>query len=187
MTYLNIDMNLSNETQAMCKEVEKFSMEVVRPAGIKLDKLTNPEDVIAKGSVLWDVVRGFRELGLHLLQIPKACGGLAEDLDPMAGYLITEQLGYADAGLAISMGVSCLPFNLAAMITTPRIQQLAKDFCADKKGTMIGCWAITEPDHGTDWTLGGNNPKYGPSVKAVLKSDEYIINGRNLLGFLMEP
>ena len=42
---------------------------------------------------------------------------------------------------------------------------------------MIGCWAITEPDHGSDWILGGNDPQCGPSVKAVLKGDEYILNG----------
>jgi alkylation response protein AidB-like acyl-CoA dehydrogenase len=177
MTYREIDMNLSAETEAMVKQVKKFSMEVMRPAGIKLDKLAHPQDVIAHDSVLWDVFKGFRELGLHLLQIPKALGGMAEEVDLMATVLITEQLGYADAGLTISLGVSCMPFNVAALMTTPLMQQLARDFCADKEGKMIGCWAITEPDHGSDWSLGGNNPTCGPSVKAVLKGDEYIING----------
>ena len=177
MTYRDIDLPVRDETKAMLKQVKKFSMEVMRPAGIALDKLADPEDVIAKGSVLWDVFTGSRELGLHTMQITKACGGMAEDNDPMATVLIAEQLGYADAGLAISMGVSCMPFNYAAMFPIPEMQQLARDFCNDKEGRMIGCWAITEPDHGTDWSLGGNNPKCGPSVKAVLKGDEYIING----------
>ena len=177
MTYRDIDINLTTETKVMLLEVQKFSMEVMRPAGIKLDSLSAPEDVIAKESPLWDVFKGFRRRDLHLLQIPKALGGLAEDLDPMAGILITEQLGYADAGLTISMGVSCMPFNYAAAFPIPEMQQLARDFCADKEGKMIGCWAITEPDHGTDWTLGGSNPKCGPSVEAVLKGDEYIVNG----------
>jgi len=177
MTYRDIDINLSTETKVMLLEVQKFSMEVMRPAGIKLDSLSTPEEVIAKESPLWDVFKGFRQRDLHLLQIPKALGGLAEDLDPMAGILMTEQLGYADAGLTISMGVSCMPFNYAAMFPIPEMQQLASDFCADKEGKMIGCWAITEPDHGTDWTLGGRDPKCGPSVEAVLKGDEYIVNG----------
>ncbi|MGD0821930.1 MAG: acyl-CoA dehydrogenase family protein [Desulfomonilia bacterium] len=177
MTYREIDINVSRELKTMLNQVEKFSMEVMRPAGIALDKLPNPEDVIAKGSVLWDVMKGFRELGLHTMQIPRACGGMAEDRDPMAGILIAEQLGYGDAGLAISMGVACMPFNYAGMFPMPEMQQLAQDFCNDKEGRMIGCWAITEPDHGTDWSLGGNNPKSGPSVKAVLKGDEYIVNG----------
>ncbi len=177
MTSRDIDINLTAETRAMVEQVKKFSMEVMRPAGIELDKLPKPEEVIAGDSILWDVFKGFRELGLHTLEIPKNLGGLAEDIDPMAKVLISEQLGYADAGLAISMGVACMPFNYAARFPTPEMQQLARDFCQDKKGKMIGCWAITEPDHGTDWSLGGNNPKCGPSVKAVLNGDEYVVNG----------
>lgn len=173
----DIDLNVSPETKAVLREVKRFGMELMRPAGIQLDRLADPGDVIAQGSVLWDVFKGFRSLGLHTMQIPRACGGLAEEKDPMAAILIAEQLGYADAGLAISMGVSCMPFNYAAMFPTPEMQQLARDFCADRDGRMIGCWAITEPDHGTDWSLGGGNLKCGPSVKAVLKGDEYIING----------
>ncbi len=177
MTYRDIDIHITEETRTMLQVVKKFSMEVMRPAGIALDKLADPADVIAKNSILWEVHRQFRALGLHLLQIPKSLGGMAEDLDPMAAVLITEQLGYADAGLAISLGVSCMPFNSAAMFPIPEMQELARKFCADKECKMIGCWAITEPDHGTDWTLGGNHPRCGPSVKAVLKGDEYVING----------
>lgn len=177
MTYRDIDINVTSETKAICRQVEKFSLDVMRPAGIALDKLPDPEDVIGKGSQLWNVMKGFRELGLHTMQIPKALGGMMGEADPMAGILIAEQLGYGDAGLAISMGVSCLPFNYAAMFPMPEMQQLARDFCEDKEGEMIGCWAITEPDHGTDWSLGMGDPKCGPSVRAVLKGDEYIVNG----------
>ncbi|HSR11511.1 MAG TPA: acyl-CoA dehydrogenase family protein [Thermodesulfobacteriota bacterium] len=177
MACRDIDIHVSAETKSMLEQVRRFSMEVMRPMGIVLDRLSTPEEVIAGNSPLWRVFRGFRELDLHLLQIPKALGGMAEDLDPMAGVLITEQLGYADSGLTISLGVSCLPFNYAALFPSPEMQQLARDFCADREGKMIGCWAITEPDHGTDWVLGGKDPRCGPSVKAVLKGDQYILNG----------
>ncbi len=177
MSFREIDVKVSDEAKSMLGQVQKFSMEVMRPVGIELDRLSSPNEVIARGSPLWKVIKGFRELDLHLLQIPKVVGGMAEDLDPMAAVLITEQLGYADAGLTISLGVSCLPFNYAALFPIPEMQQLARDFCADKEGKMIGCWAITEPDHGTDWILGGKDPKCGPSVKAVLKGDEYVLNG----------
>lgn len=176
MPYREIDMNLGDDSKAMLKEVRRFAREIMRPAGMELDKLC-PENVIAKDSILWEVVRKFRELDLHLLQIPKAVGGLAEDLDPMAVLLIAEELGYGDAGLAISLGVSALPFLYASMFPDPELQQLVRDFCADREGKMIGCWAITEPDHGSDWSLGGCNPQCGPSVTAVLKGDEYIVNG----------
>jgi acyl-CoA dehydrogenase len=48
MMYRNIDMNVSAEAKAMFEQVKKFSMEVMRPAGISLDKLSDPADVIAK-------------------------------------------------------------------------------------------------------------------------------------------
>lgn len=63
MAYPDIDLNVSNEGKAMLREVTKFSMEVMRPAGIQLDKLPTPEEVIAPDSVLWQVLKGFRELG----------------------------------------------------------------------------------------------------------------------------
>ncbi|MBW2365893.1 MAG: acyl-CoA/acyl-ACP dehydrogenase [Deltaproteobacteria bacterium] len=178
MPYRELDFNLSKETIAMHKEVQNFAITVMRPAGIELDKLHNPEDVYAKESPLWDVFKGYRELDLHMARMPKELGGLAEDLDPMAGYLIGEEMGYGDSGLAISLGASGMPFSFAAMFQhVPELKQIAHDYIEDKEGRMIGCWAITEPDHGGDWSLGGEDPKCGPSVTGVLKGDEYIVNG----------
>ena len=182
MGYLELDMALSDEIKAIQKEVRKFAMEVVRPAGVELDKLSEPEDVITKDSVLWEVFKGYRELELHTGGIPKELGGMAGELDPKAGPIIAQEMGYADAGLAISMGACGMPFSLAAMSPEPALQQIARDFCEDKKGQMVGCWAITEPQHGSDW-VNATNPKFddprcGSEVLAVLKGDEYIVNGQ---------
>ena len=106
MPYRELDFNLSKETMAMYKEVKNFARSVMRPIGIELDKLQNPEDVYAEKSPLWDVFKAYRELDLHLARMPKEFGGLAEDMDPMAAYLIGEEMGYGDAGLAISLGAS---------------------------------------------------------------------------------
>jgi alkylation response protein AidB-like acyl-CoA dehydrogenase len=103
MPYRELDLNLTKETQAMQKEVRNFARNVMRPAGLELDKMADPADAIANDSVLWDVFKAHREMDLHMLQIPKAFGGMAEDLDPMAGYLIAEEMGYGDAGLTISL------------------------------------------------------------------------------------
>jgi alkylation response protein AidB-like acyl-CoA dehydrogenase/nitroreductase/NAD-dependent dihydropyrimidine dehydrogenase PreA subunit len=57
-----------------------------------------------------------------------------------------------------------------------------RQFTADKEAKMIGCWAITEPDHGSDWILfdgpDSGNPVVAPQVRAVLDGDEYVINGQ---------
>jgi alkylation response protein AidB-like acyl-CoA dehydrogenase len=177
MAYREIDVNLTDEQKAMRDMVKKFGTDVMRPAGIELDKLHDPADVIAEGSVLWDVFKKHRELGLHKMGIPKALGGMQEEVDPMSRLLIGEEMGYADAGLTISLGVSNMPFDMAALFPNPELQNLAQEYCEDTEGKMIGCWAITEPDHGSDWVIGSDDPRCGPSVRGVLKGDEYIVNG----------
>ncbi len=182
MGYLELDTTINEEQKAVQDMARRFAMEVMRPAGIELDKLSDPADVIAEGSVLWDVMKKQRELDLHRAGIPKEFGGLMGDRDPLTGVLIAEQMGIGDAGLAISFGVSNFPFRFAAMSPEPELQQLARDYCEDTECTMIGCWALTEPEHGSDWVLAGQaetgGPKCSPSLKAVLKGDEYILNGQ---------
>lgn len=178
MPYADLDYNLTEEQKAMRDMVRRFGAEVMRPAGIELDKLADPADVIAKGSRLWDVFKQFRALGMHKRGFSKYFGGMAEEMDPMSGYLITEEMGYADAGLTISLGVSGMPFAYCQVSPSPKLQALAREYVEDTEANLIGCWAITEPDHGSDWGLGGNVPECGPSVRGVLKGDKYIINGQ---------
>jgi acyl-CoA dehydrogenase len=178
MPYADLDYKLTEEQRAMRDMVRRFGTEIARPAGIELDLLADPAEVIAKGSRLWDVFRQFRKLGLHKRGFSKYFGGMAEDLDAMSGYLITEELGYADAGLTISLGVSGMPFAYCQLSPSPKLQALARAYVEDEAANLIGCWAITEPDHGSDWGLGGEDPKCGPSLRGVLKGDKYIINGQ---------
>ncbi len=178
MAYPDIDLNLTEEQKASRDLVRKFGAEVMRPAGIKLDKLGDPADVIAKGSVLWDVFKQYRKLGLHATGFSKSIGGTLEDMDPMMSILMGEEMGYADAGLAISLGVSNMPFSFCQYLPVPELKKLARQYVEDKDCKLIGCWGITEPDHGGDWSLGGDKPECGPSLRAVLKGNNYVINGQ---------
>lgn len=178
MPYPDLDFNLTEEQTAMRDMVRRFGADVIRPGGIELDRLADPQDVIADDSILWDMIRQYRELGLHKTGFSKAMGGTAEDMDAMMGILISEELGYADAGFAISMGAGGMFFNMCQFSPIPEMQEVAKEFIEDPTSRLIGCWGIIEPDHGTDWMLAGDNPKISPSVTAVLKGDEYVINGQ---------
>ncbi len=167
------------QSEAGVRSVEGLEeAEMMRPAGEKLDKLADPQEVIAKDSVLWEVIRTYRELGIHRRGIPKALGGMLEDMDPMTNLLIGEELGYDDAGLAISFGAGGMPFAYAALFPHPKLQEMARAYAEDTKGELIGCWAITEPDHGSDWVMGGADPRTGPSVRGIKKGDEYIVTGQ---------
>jgi alkylation response protein AidB-like acyl-CoA dehydrogenase len=178
MAYSEIDYNLTDEQKSMRDMVRRFGAEVMRPAGIELDRMADPADVIASGSVLWDVLKQGRELGLHKRGFSKAFGGMLEDMDPMMNLLMTEEMGYADSGLSISMGVAGMPFAYCQLSQVPKLRELAHAYVADTKCELIGCWGITEPNHGGDWGLAGDNPNITPDLKGILKGDEYIINGQ---------
>jgi alkylation response protein AidB-like acyl-CoA dehydrogenase len=178
MAYADIDINLTEEQKAMRDLMRKFGAEVMRPAGIKLDKLADPAEVIAPKSILWDVFKQYRALGLHATGMSKLIGGSLEDMDPMMGILMLEEMGYWDAGLAISLGVSGMPFAYCQVSPDPELRALARQYVEDKDCKLIGCWGITEPDHGGDWSLGKDRPECRPSLRGVLKGDEFILNGQ---------
>jgi alkylation response protein AidB-like acyl-CoA dehydrogenase len=182
MSYAELDINLSEEEIAVRDMVRRFGEEVVRPAGIRLDRLADPADVIARESELWDVHRAYRDLGLHKFRLPAAVGGMAGQSSLMTSILISETLGYADSGLAISLAVTGSPFAYAAMSPDAELQEWARAYASDTRAEMIGCWAITEPDHGSDWIMAGektsSNPKMAPGVRATLDGDNYVLTGQ---------
>lgn len=181
MGLIDLDVfNLTDEEKILHESAMKFAREVFRPASIELDRMT-PEDVIAKDSVMWDAIRKYHEMGYHKMSFPEAFGGL--EIGGLSPILLNEAMGWGSADLSICVGASSLPFVFAMLAPdNPAMQQLVRDYCNDDKGEMIGCWAITEPDHGSDWLVDPNDPsqepKVAPKVRAVLDGDEYVINGQ---------
>ncbi len=183
MSYRDIELNLTDEQVHLRDTLRRFGAEVLRPAGIALDKLDDPAEVIADGSALWDCFKKLRELDMHKMGVPKQYGGMLEDMDPDSRYLVGEEMGYADAGLAISLGASGLPFSVAGALAPwfpdkKFLQDFLHEYLEDSTGKVVGCWAITEPDHGSDWLLGLEEPSCGPSLRGALKGDKYVINGQ---------
>lgn len=182
MGYIELDVKIGRKLKKLQENAREFGMEVMRPAGVELDRLHDPAEVIAEGSVLWDVFKQFREAGLHKLMIPRAFGGTMGTMPSLGVTLLNEQMGYADGGLAISLLVSCMPFVFAIMSPEAEVRNWAREYVEDTEAKMVGCWAITEPEHGTDWIMGvseaGSDPRLAPELTAVKKGDEYILNGQ---------
>jgi len=175
MTPIDIETGVTDDERRMRDVCHQFAADVLRPAGRALDRLDNPADVIAPGSVLWDVFRQYRALGI--LEIANDMS-----MDPVVKArlmcLINEELAWGDVGLAISLGLS--------LFHGPWVQQtgdagLIERFCSADRPT-VGCWALTEPDHGSD-TVTLTEPHFGdPSLKpnctAQRDGDEFVINGQ---------
>jgi acyl-CoA dehydrogenase len=163
---------LSEEEAAVQGGVHRFAREVLRPLGAELDKMTAGE-VIAPGSPYYSVFTEFAKLGLD----PAMLAELPPDIAIRMESLIGEELGWGDAGLAISLGVAGFPAQMAAVIGN---QELV-DLCTGR----IGCWMITHPDKGSDvqifdmareWTPGQQGNK--GSMWGRIQGEEIVINGQ---------
>jgi hypothetical protein len=75
----------------------------MRPAGIELDQMPDPADVIADGSILWEVHEKYRQLGVNQLS---TIGDFDPDEIVLLAALVNEELGWGDSGLAISLSVA---------------------------------------------------------------------------------
>jgi alkylation response protein AidB-like acyl-CoA dehydrogenase len=178
--YLDLNKELTDEQRSVKEETHKFAAEVLRPASIELDDLS-PEEVIAEGSVLWEVLRKAYQQGYHSAGLPEQFGGV--NLSPLSNHIHIEEMGWGSADFAISIGVTSFPFLFAARSGNPDlIQEFVVPFGQDREGKYIGCWAITEPQHGSDCLLIGaeqfGEAKMAFDCTARLDGDEWVINGQ---------
>jgi alkylation response protein AidB-like acyl-CoA dehydrogenase len=179
--YLELNKNLTEQEQQIKTEVHRFAQEVLRPASMELDKIPNPDDVIAEGSPLWDVFRQAYQLGYHTAHLREDLGGA--NLSPTARHIFMEEMGWGAADFAVGIGVTSFPFGFAAITKNePIMQEVVWPFVNDREARYIGCWAITEPQHGSDMLMAGTpqfkDPATAGGVQARLDGDEWVINGQ---------
>lgn len=189
MPYTELNLELTDEQQALKESVHKFAVEVMRPASLELDKMT-PEEVIAEGSPFWTVMKKMYGNGYHTALIPDAYGGLG--LDPLSVNIVFEELSYGSVGLTIALGVSCFSAFFASLVPEDRlIDTFILPYVNCKDASIMSCWAITEPQHGSDilmpFSPGFHDPKITQQVKAVKKGDHYVVNGQKAAWVSMGP
>ncbi len=178
MGLTDIEVGLNEHELAIRDSAHKFAEEVMRPAGAALDRLPNPASVIEADSVLWSVFDKYREIGLADLEGDNSELELSPVERARIRCLISEELGWGDSGLAISLGVAGFHRIFAQMSGRP---QLVERFCGPES-REIGCWAVTEPDHGSD-TLTVTEPHFRdtslkPNCIARRDNDEFVISGQ---------
>ncbi len=180
MSYHEINSNITNDHDLLKQSVHDFAMEVLRPASIKLDQLS-PEAVIEKDSIFYDCMRRMYELGYHTAMLPAEVGGLG--LDPLGQHIFFEELGHASPGFAIGIAVACFGPLFAAMTGQPElVGKYVLPFTECKDASNFSCWAITEPNHGSDNLTVGmehfSDAKIVQQVRAVKKGNQWILNGQ---------
>ncbi len=179
-TYLELNKGLTSDEAELKGQIHRFGMEVLRPAAAELDSLS-PEEVIANGSALWEVFKKAYELGFHASSLPEALGGTK--MSPLGRHIYAEEMGWASADFAIGLGVTPFPFSFAAMSGNPEImREIVAPFAQDREAKYIGCWALTEPQHGSDSLLIGHEQFWRPETAFDLfareDGDEWVISGQ---------
>jgi acyl-CoA dehydrogenase len=85
--------------------------------------------------------------------------------------------------LAVQIGAAAAPFGLACRLQAEDlIRDVVTPFVECEDASIRGCWAITEPDHGSDTLMPGFPSFRDPAIKAQCKArldgDEWVINGQ---------
>ncbi len=179
--YTELSVDIPEEYETLKSSVHRFAREVIRPAAVFLDRIEDPHDVSAPESRLWEVLRTAHRLGYHAAGIPADLGGLG--LRGLLRHVLLEGLGWGSAGLAISIAVTGFPFSaVAACGDSKLIEKFVKPFVADRNASFVGCWAISEPAHGSD-ELGVAMDAFHESeiraqVVARAEGDEYVVSGQ---------
>ncbi|ADY01574.1 acyl-CoA dehydrogenase, short chain-specific (acdS) [Vulcanisaeta moutnovskia 768-28] len=179
MSFLDLD-RLTNEDELIRRNIHRLAEEILRPLSIKVDRM-EPRNRIALGSPLYDAIKEMKRMELHKIHLPKERGGL--ELTNLQRYIIDEELGWASLGFATLIGVDAIPFTIAALFGSERVRdELVKPWLEDTEGKYIGCWGVTEPEHGSDYILAFRDKDVGSfgrgNVVIEHDGDEWVINGQ---------
>jgi alkylation response protein AidB-like acyl-CoA dehydrogenase len=153
--------DFTNEHRLIAKSAEEFAVGEVESRSEELEEL-NPE-------LIKTLIRKAGELGFLSTDIPEIYGG--SEMDHISTVLVTEKMTRGISGFDISVGVQTGIGSLPIVLfgTPEQKTKYVEKLCT---GQMIGAFALTEPEHGSDALTA--------ETTAVLSDDGkyYILNGQ---------
>ena len=169
---LGAEPELTEEERAIVEVLHRFAAQEMRPLGRRLDRMS-PQAIVAPDSPIWPFYQAFREIGFT----SDLMSGMGLKQRAKMLCLFYEELGWGDVGLGFFVGSATIPRFMARMF--------GNDFLVEQcPETQIGCWGITEPDHGSDSLDPDGRAAhpagdYGrPNCVATLGADTIVINGQ---------
>jgi len=152
-----VDLQLSEEQALLQRTVREFAEAEVKPLARELDETGHfPRDTFRKAA----------ELGLTAVAIPDSEGGAGMDHTCYA--IMIEEIARVCASTSVVLSVQnslyCDPIHRFGTD-----EQKKKFLLPYARGEKIGCYALTEPQAGSNAAA--------LRTKAVLKGDRYIVNG----------
>jgi butyryl-CoA dehydrogenase len=152
-----VDLELSEEQKLLERSVREFAESEVRPLAKQLDETGQfPRELFKKAA----------ELGLTGVAFPQEEGGAG--FDHTAYAIVIEEISRCCASTGVILSVQnslfCDPIHRYGTG-----EQKKKFLVPFTRGERIGCYALTEPQAGSNAAA--------LQTKAVRKGDKYIVNG----------
>jgi butyryl-CoA dehydrogenase len=152
-----VNLELNEEQKLLQKSVREFAETEVRPLAKELDENGHfPRELFKKAA----------ELGLTGVAFPEAEGGAG--FDHIAYAIVIEEISRCCASTGVILSVQnslyCDPIHRFGTE-----EQKKKFLLPFTRGEKIGCYALTEPQAGSNAAA--------LQTKAVKKGDKYVING----------
>ncbi len=152
-----MDLDLTEEQQLLQKSVREFAEAEVKPHAKEIDETGRfPRDNFKKAA----------ELGLTGIAVPENYGGAG--MDHVSYAIVVEEISRvcASTGVILSVQNSLYCDPILRFGTEEQKQKFLVPFA---RGEKIGCYALTEPQAGSNAAA--------LTTKAIRKSDTYVING----------
>ena len=154
-----MDFGLSEELVAVRDLAREFAEKEIAPTAAKDDK---------EKTFRGDLVKKMGELGFYGTMIPEAYGG--NGLGFLAMVVITEEIARAHSAMRVAINMQIGPaLTLLQFGTEEQKKQFIPGLVS---GETIGCFAITEPDAGSDVAA--------LRTTATKNGDHYVLNGSKL-------
>jgi butyryl-CoA dehydrogenase len=152
-----VDLDLAEEQQLLQKSVREFAEAEVKPHAKEIDET---------GRFPLDTFKKAAELGLTGVAVPENYGGAG--MDHVSYAIVIEEISRvcASTGVILSVQNSLYCDPVLRFGTEEQKQKFLVPFA---RGEKIGCYALTEPQAGSNAAA--------LTTKAVRKGDTYVING----------
>jgi len=156
-----MDMSLSEDHSAVRKAVKNWVDDVVVPRALQNDREERfPQEALD----------GLRETGFIGLTVPEQYGG--GGADPLSYVLFIEELGRGDANVRsiVSVHLALVAGSIDRWGTEEQKSRWLPQFAT---GGVLGCFGLTEPDH-------GSNPADLQATAVRQPDGGYLINGNKI-------
>jgi butyryl-CoA dehydrogenase len=152
-----VNLELTEEQKLLQRSVREFAEAEVKPLAAKIDET---------GEFPRETLRKAAELGLTGIAVSEEWGGAG--MDHMSYSIVIEEIARVCASTSVILSVQNSLF-CGALEKFGTDEQKKKFLVPFARGEKIGCYALTEPQAGSNASA--------LATKGVRKGDRYIVNG----------